>query len=622
MLIGTHYLSDLPPRAGHSLNLITEFSEPIMRPISQTTLHSSSVPVPTTITIIDNNADTEAMKKAAAAERLSELIQESGLEVMYTEEEYLQLDENDDDRNPLNDFLILRKIPEANSFSQNAIIQTLTKAGNVAALSLADHIIKENGADELNYLASDESRVVALEWLLIKNPSITQLTLTVGPNAGDLYDTLKKSASLQQINFLFLAPFDEDEAKNSLAQLAERNNLQKLSITMHKKTVSEDSLVPATIINLGLYKILDANPELESIDLNAWFADEEITSILASMQNMKNLTSVRFGNNVSIIPGFLEGIPKALSACMQLKKLEINGYPYEYTKQENLLDCLINHRNIRHLNFEFQLHSAFAFADNPAGNQRLRAALIEHPTLVSLDLSQRFITEDQLEVLLSGDASRRSLHSLKFSLMYIGTHTAQFIAQFLMTSPKLEEIKITTGIIDIEDFNIIANAIGQNKYLTKFEFKLSGAPHGRILQIEKIYEEKIQPKLDHNIRQTQAWGMRDKWGPAFGAFVNAPATAIPAEAAGILAQQLSRTEQAIAPLGAAQRTDRTMMEILLAMDEAARTEQKATPTPTPTPAPNPAPSPDSSSSSSSSASALASSSASTTSAGNSEQSPR
>ncbi len=566
-----------------------------MRPIPQTTLNSSSSLVQTTTTIIDNDAENEAAKKAAAAEQLSELIQESGIEVMYTEDEYRRLDKNDRDRNPLNDLLILRKIPEANSPEEHAIIQKLIKLGDVAALNLADYIIKANGTDTLNLIAKHGGRVVALEWLLTKNPSITKLNLTIGPGVSDLYDILKKSESLRQISFLFLAPFDEDAAKKTLSQLAEKNNLQKLSITMHKNMAFEDDDAPETVINLHLHKIIDANPELESIDLDVNFKEEEVKSIFESMKNMKNLDSARFGNNISTVPAFLAGLPEVLTACTQLKNLEINGYPYEYTQQEALLDCLKNHTKIKHLTLDFEFHSELL--DNPSGNQKLRAALIEHPTLISLDLSQKFITKDQLEALLSGETAKHNLHALKFSILNIGEHEAQLIARLLMTSSRLEEVKITTKNIDTENFNKIAGAISQNQYLTKFDFKISADPYDRPLKIQKIYEEKIQPKLDHNLRRLQDWAMRDKWGPAFGASENAPATAIPAEVAGLMAQHLSQEQQAEEPLGAAQRTDQKMLEILLAMRAAASAEQNANPTPNP--APNPAPSPDSSSSSSS-----------------------
>ncbi len=567
-----------------------------MRPVSTTTLTTPSIPGLTTTTIVDSEPDAESAKKAATAEQLSKLIEDLGIEVRYTREEYLQLDEDDSERNVLNDFLVLKKIPESNSPDQQKLFQRLMRDGDSAALELINFALKATGQDALEISLIHGGHIVGLEWLLMENPSITTLAVRVRRDAGHLHDALGKCTSLQNVKITFDALVSEEDIKKALSQLNERNNLKKLSVNISRMDSAASGDDHEKFINLELHKILDANPNLNSIEFDGKLKNEEIDALFASMKNLKNLTSVAFQPSASMTPKFSEEFPGTLSACTQLAKLELRvEYSPEYASQESLVESIKNHKNLSHLTLGFPLHPDFTSPDNPAGNQKIRAALIEHPGLISLNLSTARLTSEQLKTMLTGDAAKCKLHSLKFSTFNIDKEGAQVLAQFLKNSPKLEEIEITTDSIDIENFNIIADAISQNPYLTKFDFKTSGGPYDKALKIQKIHEERIQPILENNIRRTRDWAMRDKWGPAFGASENAPATAIPAEVAGLMAQHLSQEEQAEEPLGAAQRTDQKMLEILLAMRAAASAEQNATPTPNP--APNPAPSPGSSSSS-------------------------
>ncbi len=594
--------TEIPPCCASRLAIINHYlSGSTMRPITQTTLNSSSSPnlVTTTIASSTTDTDTEALKKAEVTQRLDELIQTAGLQAPFTQQEYSQLSEDDIDRNPLNDLLILKKLPQANSPAEHQLISTLTRRGPNYSLELADFVLKENGSDTLKLIAASPTGVHATEYLLSKNPSITKLQLSVGRSAGSIHNVLHKAESVQEITISFGQPYNAADAKSALSQLAEKNNLKKLSIRIDPGLSGLVENNSTEEIDFNIHKIISANPHLNSIEIDGKLNSKEINLLFNCLKNIPNLTSIKFGQHMALNPNFSERLPEVLVSCNLLTNVEIQEYPTGTAAQNDLMDCIKNNPKIQNLKLDFQLISELPDPDGENSAQKLRAAMMEHPSLRSLNLT-RNLSNETLESLFSGPPEKRTLQSLSFSMVKIGEQQAKIIANFIATSPGIEEIAINVYQIDPQHLDMIADAIKQSRYLTKFTITTHGESNEETLRNKHIYAEKIQPALDTNFRRGQAAAMAEKWGPAFGAVGMAPATAIPSDVAALLAQKLSEAELESDPLGAAQRTDRKMMEILLAAHAQAQAEQNATPVRNPTPTPAPSPSSSSSSSSASS----------------------
>lgn len=498
-----------------------------------------------------------------------------GLHIAYTPAEYLLLPADDENRNPLNDFLILREIPGP----KNPVLHELVSHLLRLDFDLADHLVKASGTDKIVMTCRTERTLGLLQNLLVSNPSVVRLDLAFRSKEDEAVSQLCKLGTLQEIRLHLTGSNDRVsnwEVTNILEPLGKKSNLTSLALEKFDLMTRWD--IDSTLEHgtPEFTAIIKNNPGLHTIALSNCDISKDASELICkSLKTAPSLTKLRL-SNCGIAPENFYLWGDMIASCPKLEEVDLSHNDMSDINGTYVMHGLSKSKTIKKLDISFCQWDGFpGFAYGRRTANRCLEQLFNHPSLRELDISGNPLHKDAVAPLFQYNADYWNLICLNISGCALVESDVTSLAELLQQDPPLEVLDLRGTGLDAKKFGLIGKSLEKNTHLRDLKLSIMEIPAADRDLVETLLAS-IQPILANNA-DSQADKLAGKWSPAFAGdlFGHIPSLSLPPEVAARLVHHVSRAERAADPLRADARTDKVMHETVLSLDAQTKAQQPA-----------------------------------------------